>query len=112
MLDREGLRHDLEEHEEDRDLDHDAEHEPERAEVLLEQDTREVGGHELAHEDHQQQRVERPLRPFEQSRQPRRPAAALLLERQGTDAAHAREGGLGHGEHARDQEQRPDRHEE
>jgi len=112
VLDREGLRYDLEEHEEDRDLDHDAEHEPDRAEVCLEQDTREVGGHQLAHEDDQQQRVERPLRSFEQTRQPRRPAPAILLEGQRTNAAHPRERRLGHGEDAGDEEQRDDRRDE
>ena len=108
VLDRVGLRRDLADHEVHDDLQHQADEEPGAAERALEQRTEQRGARQLRDEHEEQHHVERLLGPLQHLRESSRALAALFLERERADPAHAGERGLGHREDDREEEQHDD----
>ena len=101
MLQREGLRHDLEQREHHEDLDDDADRNAGGTERRFEHGTEDRRADHLATEYEQQDAVQRLLGSIHEAHHAPRPFVAFFVERKQTDAAHARERGFGHREHAR-----------
>ncbi len=108
MLERPRLRGRLREHEDDHHVEDGRDDDADGSEQTLGQDPDERGLDELAHEEHEQQRVEEPLGVADEPEERAAPAGLLLGERHRLDLVHASEGGLGQRDVARDGDQHHD----
>ena len=98
----------LGQHEDHDDLEEGGDQHAQRAEEPLRQDAHERGGHQLADQHEQKDRVQERLGVLDQSHEPARPSSALVAQRQGLGLAGTRQRGLGQRQQGRADEQHHD----